>query len=231
LGLLAFVRWEAKVESPVFDISIFKKNAAFVFSNVATLINYSSAYAMSFLLSLYLQYAKGLSPQTAGLILVVSPVVMTIFAPIAGRLSDRIEPRLVASAGLVFTCVALLLFIFLNDETALGFVIIGLAIYGIGTGFFSSPNTNAVMGSVEKRFLGVAAGAVATMRSCGMMLSMGIVMILFSIYIGEAQITPEYYPAFLTSVKVGFIIFTVLSFGGIFAQLAGRRARQVQSAD
>jgi len=64
------------------------------------------------------------------------------------------------------------------------------------------------------------------MRACGMTLSMGIVMILFSIYIGEAQITPEYYPAFLTSTKVGFIIFAALSFGGIFAQLAGRKARQ-----
>lgn len=231
LGLLAFVWWEARVESPVLNISLFKKNAAFVFSNMATLINYSSAFAMSFLLSLYLQYTKGFSPQTAGLILVVSPVVMTIFAPIAGRFSDRIEPRLVASVGMMFTFVALLLFVFLTDETALGFIVTGLAIYGVGTGLFSSPNTNAVMGSVEKRFFGVAAGTVATMRSCGMMLSMGIVMILFSLYIGKAQITPEYYPAFLTSVKAGFIIFTVLSFGGIFAQLAGRRARQVQSTD
>ena len=226
LGLLAFVRWEAKVESPVFNLSLFRKNAAFVFSNMATLINYISAFAMAFLLSLYLQYTKGLSPQAAGLISVVSPVFMTIFAPIAGRLSDRIEPRLVASVGLVFTCAALVLFVFLTDETTLGFIIAGFAIYGIGTGLFSSPNTNAVMGSVDKRFLGVASGTVATMRSIGMMLSMAIVMILFSIYIGEAQITPEYYPAFLTSAKIGFIIFATLGFGGIFAQLAGRKAGQ-----
>ena len=71
--------------------------------------------------------------------------------------------------------------------------------------------------------LGVAAGVVGTMRTSGMTLSMGIVMILFSIYIGKAQITPEYYPAFLTSVKVSFVIFTALCFGGIFAQLAGRK--------
>lgn len=225
-GLLTFVRWESKVASPVFNISLFQKNAAFVFSNLATLINYSSAFAMSFLLSLYLQYTKGLSPQTAGLISVVSPVVMTVFAPIAGRLSDRVEPRLVASVGLAFTCVALLLFIFLTDVTALGFIITGMAIYGVGTGLFSSPNTNAVMSSVDHRFLGVASGTVATMRSLGMMLSMGVVMILFSIYIGQAEITPDYYPEFLTSVQVGFIIFAVLSFGGILIQLAARRAKQ-----
>jgi EmrB/QacA subfamily drug resistance transporter len=226
LVLLAFIRWEAKVASPVFNLSLFKKNAAFVFSNMATLINYSSAFAMSFLLSLYLQYTKGFSPQTAGLISVVSPVVMTIFAPIAGRLSDRVEPRLVASVGLAFTCVALLLFVFLTEVTALGFIITGMAIYGVGTGFFSSPNTNAVMGSVDKRFFGVASGTVAAMRSIGMMLSMGIVMILFSVYIGQAEITPDYYPDFLISVQVGFIIFTVLSFGGIFIQFAAKKARQ-----
>jgi len=222
-GMLIFVRWELRVKSPVFNISLFKKNAAFIFSNMATLINYVSAFAMAFLLSLYLQYNIGLSPQTAGLISVVSPVFMTIFAPLAGRLSDRIEPRLVASAGLALTCIALFLFTFLSDETALAFIITGMAIYGIGTGFFSSPNTNAVMSSVENRFLGVASGTVATMRSIGMMLSMGIVMILFSIYIGQAEITPEYYPAFLTSAKVGFIIFTALCFGGIFIQLAGKK--------
>ncbi len=223
LCLLAFVRWEPRVASPVFNVNLFKKNASFVFSNMATLINYCSAFAMAFLLSLYLQYTRGFSPQTAGLITVVSPVVMTVFAPIAGRLSDRIEPRLVASVGLVFTCVALLLFVFLSDDTALGFIIAGLAVYGIGTGLFSSPNTNAVMSSVDNKFLGVASGTVATMRSIGMMLSMGIVMTLFSVYIGQAEITPEYYPAFLTSVQVGFIIFAVLSFVGIFIQLAARK--------
>ena len=226
LCLLVFIRWEARVTSPIFNVNLFKKNAPFVFSNIATLINYSSAFAMAFLLSLYLQYTKGFSPQTAGLITVVSPVFMTIFSPVAGRFSDRIEARLVASVGLAFTCGALLLFVFLSDDTGLGFIVTGLAVYGVGIGLFSSPNTNAVMSSVDKKFFGVASGAVATMRSSGMMLSMGIVMILFSIFIGQAQITPEYYPEFLTSVKVGFIIFAVLSFGGIFIQLAARKPKQ-----
>ena len=226
LGILAFVRWEAKVTSPVLNVGLFRKNTVFVFSNLATLISYSATFAAIFLLSFYLQYTRGLPPQTAGLILVTQPAVMAIVAPIAGRLSDRVEPRKVASIGMAFVCVALLLFVFLTEETALWFIIGTLVVFGFGAGFFSSPNTNAVMSSVEKKFFGVASGTQATMRSCGMALSMGIVMILFSIYIGEAQITPEYYPAFLTSVKVGFIIFAALCFGGIFAQLAGRKARQ-----
>jgi predicted MFS family arabinose efflux permease len=225
LGMLAFIRWESKEASPVLDLNAFRKNTIFVFSNMATLVNYSATFALSVLLSLYLQYNKGLSPQFAGLIMLTQPIVMTIFAPIAGRLSDRVEPRAVAATGMAFNCVALVLLTFLTDETSQMFIIASLAIFGFGMGLFSSPNTNAIMGSVEARFFGVASGILATMRNSGMMLSMGIMMILFSIYIGEAQITPEYYPAFLTSVKMGCIIFAVLCFGGIFAQLAGKGGR------
>jgi EmrB/QacA subfamily drug resistance transporter len=228
LCMLVFVRWEARTDSPILNLSLFRKNTVFVFSNLAALITYSSTFAVTFLLSLYLQYTGGLSPQTAGLILVVSSVVTTIFTPIAGRLSDRIEPRLVAAVGMMFLGVALLVLVFSTGEMAMGLIIAALAIYGIGIGLFSSPNTNAVMGSVDRRFLGVASGTLGTMRTSGMMLSMGIVMILFSIYIGDAQITPEYYPAFLTSMRTGFIIFVVLSFGGIFAQLAGIKVRGAQ---
>jgi EmrB/QacA subfamily drug resistance transporter len=223
LGLTFFVWWEARIPNPVFNVNLFKGNAAFVFSNTATLINYASAFAMSFLLSLYLQYTREYTPQTAGLVTVVSPVAMTIIAPLAGRTSDRIEPRLVASTGLVFTCIAMLVFVFLGNDTALWLVIVGLALYGIGTGLFSSPNTNAVMSSVDRSLFGVASGSVATMRSVGMMLSMGITMILFFIYIGEAPIASNL-PAFLNSMQTGFIIFTALSFAGIFIQFAARKA-------
>jgi len=223
LGMVAFVRWEGRVASPVFNIGLFRKNTVFIFFNLAALINYSAVFAISFLMSLYLQYTKGFSPQIAGFILVVQPFIMTIFAPIAGRLSDRVEPRKVAAIGMAFSCVSVALLAFLTEETALLFIIGALAIGGLGMGLFSSPNTNAIVGSVDKKFFGVAAGTLGTMRTCGQVLSMGIVMILFSLYIGKAQITPEYYPAFLSSVKVGFIIFAVLCFGGVFAQLVGRK--------
>ena len=225
LGMVAFVRWETKTASPVLNVSLLQKNTVFVFSNLANMIHYCAIFALTFLLSLYLQYTKGLSPQVAGSILVVQPAVMTIFAPIAGRLSDRIEPRKVASVGMAISCIALSLFAFLTEETSLGLIIASLVILGFGAGLFSSPNANAIMGSVEKRFFGVASGTLATTRQIGIMLSMGIVMILFAIYIGRVEITPEYFPAFLISVKVAFIIFAALCFGGIFAQLAGGKGR------
>ncbi len=223
-GFIFFARWEARTDSPIFNLSLFRKNKVFFFSNLAIFISYIAIFAVSFLLSLYLQYIKGLSPQMAGLILITASVLMAIMTPISGRVSDRIEPRLVASVGMALNCVALFLLIFLNDGTALWFIMVALAINGLGIGIFASPNTNAIMGSVERKSLGVAAGTLGTMRTAGMMVSMGIMMILFSLYIGQAEITPEYYPQFLTSVRTGFIIFTVVSIFGLLCQLVARGA-------
>ncbi|MCK4863486.1 MAG: MFS transporter [Dehalococcoidales bacterium] len=224
MGLIFFARWESRTVSPIFNLSLFRENRVFFFSNLAIFISYIAIFAISFLLSLYLQYIKGLSPQMAGLILITASVLMAIMTPISGRVSDRIEPRLVASVGMALNCVALLLLIFVNDSTALWFIMVALAINGLGIGIFASPNTNAIMGSVDKKFLGVAAGTLGTMRTAGMMVSMGIMMIIFSLYIGQAEITPEYYPQFLTSIRTGFIIFTVFSIFGLFCQMVARNA-------
>lgn len=225
LGILSFIFWEIRVESPILNMNLFRNNTVFAFSNLAALINYSATSAVGFLLSLYLQYVRALSPQKAGLILVFQPIVMAIFSPIAGRLSDRIEPKTVASAGMLLTVIGLLPFTFLNEKTTLESIIGSLILLGFGFALFSSPNTNAVMSSVEKRFYGVASATLGTMRLIGHMLSMGITMLIFAVYIGKVQITPEYYSIFLKGLKTAFIIFDVLCFAGIFASLARGKVR------
>jgi EmrB/QacA subfamily drug resistance transporter len=225
VGLSAFVRWEIRTRSPVLDISLFRNSKAFTFSNVAALINYSATYAVSFLISLYLQYLKGFNPESAGLILVAMPAMQAIFSPLAGRLSDRIEPRLIASAGMVLTTIGLIIFVFLNAQTSLELIIGNLILMGFGFALFSSPNTNAVMSSAPKTAYGVASATLATMRQVGMVLSMGIAMLMFTLYIGRVQITPEYYSLFQQSMKTAFIIFAILCFGGIFASLARGKVR------
>ncbi|TRZ53192.1 MAG: MFS transporter [Dehalococcoidia bacterium] len=225
LGILAFIRWEMKVASPVLPMNLFKNNAVFAFSNLAALINYSATFAVAFLLSLYLQYTKGLSPQNAGLILVSMPAMQAILSPLAGRLSDRIEPRIIASIGMGLTTIGLVLLTFLNQNTAIEFILISLIILGFGFALFSSPNTNAIMSSVEKRSYGTASATLATMRTVGMTLSMGIAMLIFTIFMGRVEITPEYYPVFVSSLKIAFVIFATLCFGGIFASLARGKIR------
>ncbi|HDI78705.1 MAG TPA: MFS transporter [Desulfobacteraceae bacterium] len=225
LVLLLFFGWEVRTENPVLDINLFRNNTVFAFSNLAALINYSATFAVGFLLCLYLQYIKALSPQKTGLILTSQPVVMAIFSPFAGRLSDRVEPRIIASAGMALTVGSLLLFTFLNDKVSLELVVAGLILLGSGLALFSSPNTNAVMSSVERKFYGVASATLGTMRLTGQMLSMGITMLIFAIYMGKVQIEPQYYSLFLISIKTVFIVFAVLCFVGIFASLARGKVR------
>jgi len=224
-GIALFILWERRALSPLLNMNLFFDNAAFAFSNLAALINYSATFAVTFLMSLYLQYIKGLTPQQAGMILVSQPLVMAIFSPFAGRLSDKIEPRVVASIGMGFTAAGLVQFTFLESETHLVSIIIGLVLLGFGFALFSSPNTNAVMSSIERRFYGVGSATLGTMRLTGQMLSMGIAMIIFALKIGSARITPDYYPLFLTSTKTAFMIFASLCFGGIFASLARGKVR------
>jgi EmrB/QacA subfamily drug resistance transporter len=219
-ALGAFAAVESRARSPVLDLKLFRANRIFLFSNLAALINYSSTWAVGFLLSLYLQYIKGLPPQKAGLVLLAQPLVMALSSPFAGRLSDRSEPRPIASLGMALTAAALLLFAFLRPGTTFSVLLFGLALLGLGFGLFSSPNMNAVMGSVDRRFFGVASATLGTMRLSGQMLSAGITMLIFSVFLGRNPIVPDLYPVFLSSVRVAFAFYALLCAAGVFASLA-----------
>ncbi|HSV96742.1 MAG TPA: MFS transporter [Spirochaetota bacterium] len=224
-ALFAFYRIEVTVASPVMNMALFRDNVVFALSNFAALINYSATFASGFLLSLYLQYIKAMTPDSAGIVLVAQPVVMALLSPLAGSLSDRIEPRIVASIGMALTTVGISSFIFLDADTPLGLVVFGLVVLGLGFALFSSPNTNAVMSSVESRHYGVASGTLGTMRLTGQMFSMGIAMLIFALVMGRVPITPEHYGQFLASARIAFTIFSALCFAGIFMSLARGKVR------
>ncbi|MGC9336000.1 MAG: MFS transporter [Anaerolineae bacterium] len=228
LGLGIFGAWEVRAQYPVLHIDMLVTNRPFAFSNLAALINYSATSATTFLLSLYLQYIKALTPQQAGMVLVAQPVVQATLSPLAGRLSDRIEPRIVASIGMGLTALGLALLILITDATPLWAIVIRLILLGFGFALFSSPNMNAIMGSVERKFYGVASGMLGTMRLSGQMFSQGIATLLFALYLGRVEITPQHYPLFLSSVKTAFAIFAVLCVGGIFASLARGKVRAAE---
>ncbi len=227
LGFAAFVKWEMGFESPLLDMGLLRHNMVFALSNLAALINFCATFAASFLLSLYLQYIKGYTPEHAGLILVVQPVIQVIFAPIAGSISDRVEPRIVASVGMTMTMIGMIMLAFLNVGSPLSHVLASLAVLGLGFGFFSSPNIHAVMSSVERKSYGVASGMIGTMRLIGQTFSMGMTVLLFAVNIGRVQITPESSPLFLKSMTEAFSVSATLCFFGILASVArGRIHRQ-----
>jgi MFS family permease len=224
-GIVVFVWWELRVESPILNMGLFVGNRVFAFSNLAALINYSATFALGFMLSLYLQVVKGLSPQSAGLVLVAQPVMMAVFSPLTGRLSDKIEVQILASTGMGFMVLSLSLLAFLRVETGLGYVVACQVILGLGYALFTSPNVNAIMSSVEGRTFGVASATIGTMRLIGQMLSMGVATLILAIFVGKVQIGPEHHGAFLTSLRTAFGLFAVLCFGGVFASLARGKTR------
>lgn len=211
-----FVRHQLSVRFPVFDVHLFTTNKPFAFSSLAALLNYSATFAVTFLLSLYLQYLKGMTPQVAGMILMVQPITMAILSPIAGHLSDRIEPRLLATAGMMVTFTGVLILTTLTPQTDMYLIIGDLLFLGIGFSLFSSPNMSAIMGAVEKRHYGLASGAVATMRLLGQMFSMAMTTIVLSLIIGRQPITPGVYELFLKSIHTVYTISALLCLIGVY---------------
>ena len=220
VGFTIFINMELRTESPVLNMKLFRYNRVFAFSNLAALINYAATFGVTFILSLYLQNVKGFAPREAGLILITQPVIMAVTASVAGRLSDRIDSRILSSLGMGIIVAGLMMLVFIGQETSNRFLISALAILGFGFGMFSSPNTNSVMSSVARRDLGVASATIGTMRLTGQMISMAIDSMAIHIFIGESKINSSNIPQFLHSVNLIFIVFAVLCFIGVFASLA-----------
>ena len=219
-GLILFVCMEQRSPYPVLDMRLFSASRPFAFSNLAALIHYAASYATMFLLSLYLQYMKGMPPQTAGLVLLCQPVFQAILSPFAGRLSDRIEPGILASVGMGMTGMGLAFFAFLGPDSSLVLIVCVLSFMGIGFALFSSPNMNAIMGSVHPAQYGVAAAISSTMRTLGMMVSMGISTVLFAFMLGNAVIEPATYPVFLKTARLCFLMFACMCACGMYFSLA-----------
>ncbi|MDD1775967.1 MAG: MFS transporter [Candidatus Methanomethylicus sp.] len=226
IGLFAFIRYESSATDPVLNLKLFKGNRVFALSNLAALINYSSTFAVTFLISLYLQYIRGLDPWNAGLIMLCSPLVQAFLSPFTGRLSDRMEPRILSTAGMAITTLGLALLTTIGEGTSEAIIAANLSLLGLGFALFVTPNTNAIMSSVEKKFLGVAAGTLSTMRQAGMTLSMGFAMLVFALYIGRIEITPTYYPAFLASLRIMFVVFAFLCAIGIIASASRGKVKR-----
>ena len=218
--LLIFAWIELKQENPVFDIRFFK-NHKFLSANFASLCAYLATYAVTTILNYHLQYIKGFDSQTAGMILLVAPLCQVILAPLAGRFSDRFVPQILAAIGMALGTLSLILFSFLDSTTSIEFLFVAMILYGIGFGLFSPPNTNVIMGSVPPKDTSVASAAVATMRTVGQAMSMGILTLVFAFVMGDVPIIQQYYPLLIQSCQITCIICVVLCIASVFASFVG----------
>ena len=214
-GFALFFRHVGRVVDPVFDVSLFRGNRMFTFSCLAALAIYSATFGVSYLMSLYLQNIKGMTPQSAGVVMIGQPLIMALLSPVTGRLSDRCEPRVIASLGVVFVSTGLALAAGLTADSAVGTVFFYLMLTGLGFALFSPPNVNAIMGSVGKSDLGLAAGSVSTMRVLGQMASMAVITVMFALLVGPVEIASLDADLLMRSISLSLLAAACIAATGL----------------
>ncbi len=227
LGLFFFV--ESRTKSPLLNVDLILRNRVFAFSNLATLINYAASFGLTFFLSLYLQYIKGMSPQATGAILIVQPLIQAVLSPVTGRLSEKIAPPMLATAGMIICAAGLGIAASVTADTPQWVIQIILVIMGLGFALFSSPNIITVMGSVSEKDYGIASGFVATMRTTGMLISMTIITLVFKYFMGSHSVTPELAGKFIQSMHICLLIFCILCIAGIFCSLGRIKEETIEA--
>lgn len=225
-GLFAmalFFRHARRVRNPLWDVELFFNNRVFTLSSLASLLMYTSTYAIVVLMSLFLQTVQSYSASEAGMIMMIQPVIMAVLSPVAGRLSDKIEPRVLASSGMAVTALGLAMLSQLHVDTSLTYVISALVLTGSGFSMFSSPNINAMMSSVDSRHSGSASSAVATMRLLGQLNSMVLVTLAIALMMGSTPVSPESAPQLARAVDLSFTLSALLCIPGIVLSLVRGR--------
>jgi MFS family permease len=229
LALALFLGWEGRAASPVLDTRLLRRNHVFAMSSLAAFLNYAATSAAGFLVSLYLQFARGLGPGAAGLVMLSQPLLMMLVSPVAGALSDRVEPRLPASAGMALSGIGLAGLAAVGPDTPLPWVVAALVVLGTGFGLFTSPNTNAGMGAVEPRQYGVASGFLGTMRLTGQVFSMAVAMLILGERLGHVAAASAPPSALVGALRVAFAFFAGLCALGVLPSLARGRVRSSAS--
>ena len=221
--LWGFFRYERAHPAPIFDVELFYTNRVFTLSCLAALVMYTTTFANVLLVSLYLQYLKGVPPSRAGVIMMTQPLVMALISPFAGRLSDQVEPRVIASLGMAVTACGLVALALLDAASPLHSTVASLAVCGFGFSLFSSPNVNAIMGAVDRSAYSRASGAMSVMRIIGQLTSMGLVAVIMALWLGPVTIEPSVYPRLGHAISICFASGALLSLVGIALSLARGR--------
>jgi EmrB/QacA subfamily drug resistance transporter len=228
LALGIFIWIEMRSPSPVLDLSLFRRR---IFSAAAAsaVLNYICLYSITFLLPFYLILGRGLTPGQAGLILTAQPLVMAVVAPLSGALSDRIGSRLLSTLGMAILAVGLYLLAGLGPSSPYWQVAASLAVAGLGTGIFISPNTSALMGAAPPGRQGIASGILATARNVGMVLGVGLAGAVFtSVLAGGATgtTTPAADPAIFAATRASFLVAATLALIGVGVSATRGTAQQ-----
>ncbi|MBQ7927649.1 MAG: MFS transporter [Methanobrevibacter sp.] len=214
--LVIFGYYELNTDSPAFNMNLFK-NMKFTSSNIAALCSYLAIAAITTLLNYHFQYVRGWNAQISGLLLIITPLIMAIIAPNAGKLSDRIHPQKLAAIGMAIATMTLVIMLFLDASTPLYLIVIAMILQGIGMGLFTTPNTNAIMSSVPPNETPNASAAQSAMRTIGQTMSLGLLTLVFAWFMGSLKFSSQYADLIIKSSQIISLICTVICMIAIFA--------------
>ena len=221
--LIIFAAYELRQKSPVFNMHLFK-NKKFTSSNIAALCSYIAVMVITTILNYHFQYVRGWNAQMSGMILIITPIIMAIMAPNAGKLSDKIHPQKLAAIGMGIATIAMVILTFLTKDTPLYLVVLAMILQGFGMGLFSSPNMNAIMSSVPPKEAPTASASQATMRTIGQTMSLGLLTLVFAWVMGSLELAPQYASMIVQASQTICLICTIACVLAVFASLVGIRS-------
>jgi EmrB/QacA subfamily drug resistance transporter len=222
--LPVFVLIEHRGRSPMLDLAMFK-NRLFAAASATAFLNGFARFALTFIFVFYFQGPQGQSPIMAGLELAPLAIGMLVASPLAGIVADRRGSRILAAVGMLISAVGLAGMTTLQAHTPYVWSALWLALVGIGSGVFNSPNTAAMMGAVPVHRRGIASGTRMMLTNTGAVLSIAFVMaaitaavpknVLFSIFSGLASgLTDAQLSPFISNMHVALWVLAAVSLVG-----------------
>jgi MFS family permease len=219
-----FVLIEQRGRAPMLDLTIFQ-NRMFAAATAAAFINGLSRFALLFVFVFYFQGAQGDDPITAGIKLAPMALGMLVASPLAGIWADRHGSRALAALGMLVSAVALAAMTTLKADSPYWQSTLWLALVGIGSGMFNSPNTAAMMGTVPVERRGIAAGARTMLQNTGAVISIAFVLaivtaavpkpVLFKIFSGLASgLSPAQLEPFIHNMHTALWVLAATSLLG-----------------
>jgi EmrB/QacA subfamily drug resistance transporter len=229
--LAVFVVVELRQSEPMLDLKLFKI-PMMAPSLLASLFQGLANFAVLFLVIMYLQGARGLTPIHASLLLIPGYIIGSAIGPFAGRVADKVGPVIPATVGLAIQVVALLIYAQLSLTSGLWLVVIGSIVNGAGASAFFPANSAAVMKASPPAVLGISSGMLRTFANIGMVFSFSTAILIasrsisrglaFAIFVGSTSLHGDLAAAFTTGLHAAF--YTSMGFMVLAAVLSAARA-------
>jgi MFS family permease len=206
--LIVFLRYEKSKKPPVYDLGLLK-NFQYVLGNYSAFVMYFMTFIASYILNFYLQNALGYDARLTGLFLLATPLAVVFVSSFAGKLSDKVDERILSSIALMFILIDVTLLFFM-DVVPLYLLLVACILQGIGHGMFSSPNNRFVLTQVSEKDLSNASAMLSTNKDVGKSIALAIFTIMCGFFMGSADKFNNNVMSFMMSSKITLALSLLL---------------------